>query len=108
MKSFKSFHDVMAHGIPKDKPKISLGGRQFNEFYLGVGRTRTVSPYDKDEPPGVRNVGEVAKDEQRPTDPNMSRPLSQKLDLLLRLGLSDEEELQKYRRALRHRCPQRA
>ena len=98
----------MAHGIPKDKPKISLGGRQFNEFYLGVGRTRTVSPYDKDEPPGVRNVGEVAKDEQRPTDPNMSRPLSQKLDLLLRLGLSDEEELQKYRRALRHRCPQRA
>jgi hypothetical protein len=60
-----------------------------------------VSPYDKDEPPGVRNVGEVAKDEDRPTDPNKSRPLSQKLDLLLRLGLSDEEELQKYRRALR-------
>jgi len=100
-KSLQSFRDVMAHGIPKDKPKISLGGKQFNEFYLGVGRTRTVSPYDKDEPPGVRNVGEVAKDEDRPTDPNKSRPLSQKLDLLLRLGLSDEEELQKYRRALR-------
>ena len=102
-KSSKSFHDVMAHGIPKDKPKISLGGRprQFNEFYLGVGRTRTVSPYDRDEPPGTRNIGEIAKDEDRPTDPNKSRPLSQKLDLLLRLGLSDEEELQKYRRALR-------
>jgi hypothetical protein len=91
----------MSHGIPKDKPKISLGGKQFNEFYLGVGRTRTVSPYDRDEPPGVRNVGEVAKDEDRPEDPNRSRPLSQKLDLLLRLGLSDGEELQKYRRALR-------
>ena len=100
-KSLQAFRNVMSHGIPKDKPKISLGGRQFNEFYLGVGRTRTVSPYDKDEPPGVRNVGEVAKDEDRPTDPNKSRPLSQKLDLLLRLGLSDEEELQKYRRALR-------
>ena len=100
-KSLQSFRDVMAHGIPKDKPKISLGGKQFNEFYLGVGRARTVSPYDKDEPPGVRNVGEVAKDEDRPTDPNRSRPLSQKLDLLLRLGLSDGEELQKYRRALR-------
>ena len=100
-KSLQSFRDVMAHGIPKDKPKISLGGKQFNEFYLGVGRARTVSPYDKDEPPGVRNVGEVAKDEDRPTDPNMSRPLSQKLDLLLRLGLSDQSDLQKYRRALR-------
>ena len=100
-KSLQAFRNVMAHGIPKDKPKISLGGRQFNEFYLGVGRSRTVSPYDKDEPPGVRNVGEVAKDEDRPEDPNRSRPLSQKLDLLLRLGLSDQEELQKYRRALR-------
>jgi hypothetical protein len=100
-KSLQSFRSVMSHGIPKDKPKISLGGRQFNEFYLGIGRTRTVSPYDRDEPPGVRNVGEVAKDENRPTDPNRSRPLSQKLDLLLRLGLSDQEELQKYRSALR-------
>jgi hypothetical protein len=99
--SSKGFHDVMAHGIPKDKPKISLGGRQFNEFYIGVGRTRTVSPYDKDEPPGTRNIGEVAKDEDRPTDPNRARPLSQKLDLLLRLGLSDQAELQKYRSALR-------
>ena len=100
-KSLQAFRSVMSHGIPKDKPKISLGGKQFNEFYLGVGRARTVSPYDKDEPPGVRNVGEVAKDEDRPEDPNRSRPLSQKLDLLLRLGLSDQEELQKYRRALR-------
>ena len=99
--SAKSFHDVMSHGIPKDKPKISLGGRQFNEFYLGVGRTRTVSPYDKDEPPGTRNIGEVSKDEDRPEDPNMSRPLSQKLDVLLRLGLSSTDDLQKYRRALR-------
>lgn len=100
-KSLQSFRNVMSHGIPKDKPKISLGGKQFNEFYLGVGRARTVSPYDKDEPPGTRNIGEVAKDEDRPEDPNRSRPLSQKLDLLLRLGLSDGEELQKYRRALR-------
>lgn len=100
-KSLQAFRNVMSHGIPKDKPKISLGGRQFNEFYLGVGRARTVSPYDRDEPPGTRNIGEIAKDEDRPTDPNKSRPLSQKLDLLLRLGLSDQEELQKYRRALR-------
>jgi len=100
-KSLQSFRSVMSHGIPKDKPKISLGGRQFNEFYLGVGRARTVSPYDRDEPPGTRNIGEIAKDEDRPEDPNRSRPLSQKLDLLLRLGLSDGEELQKYRRALR-------
>ena len=100
-KSLQAFRNVMSHGIPKDKPKISLGGRQFNEFYLGVGRARTVSPYDRDEPPGTRNIGEIAKDEDRPTDPNKSRPLSQKLDLLLRLGLSDGEELQKYRRALR-------
>jgi hypothetical protein len=100
-KSLQAFRNVMSHGIPKDKPKISLGGRQFNEFYLGVGRARTVSPYDRDEPPGTRNIGEIAKDEQRPTDPNQARPLSQKLDLLLRLGLSDQEELQKYRRALR-------
>ena len=99
--SVKSFHDVMAHGIPKDKPKISLGGKQFNEFYIGIGRSRSVSPYDKDEPPGTRNIGEIAKDEDRPTDPNKSRPLSQKLDLLLRLGLSDQGELQKYRSALR-------
>jgi len=100
-KSLNSFRSVMSHGIPKDKPKISLGGKQFNEFYLGVGRARTVSPYDRDEPPGTRNIGEIAKDENRPTDPNQARPLSQKLDLLLRLGLSDQEELQKYRRALR-------
>ena len=99
--SAKSFHNVMAHGIPKDKPKISLGGKSFREFYTAGGNTRAVSPYDKDEPPGIRNIGEVAKDEDRPTDPNQSRPLSQKMDLLLRLGLVDQEELQKYRRALR-------
>lgn len=100
-KSLASFKDVMAHGVKHDKKKISLGGKQFKEFYLGVGRSRTVSAYDNDEPPGTRRVAEAAKDEDRPEDPNRSRPLSQKLDLLLRLGLADTEDLQKYRRALR-------
>ena len=100
-KSLSSFKNVLAHGIEKQKKKISLGGKNFKEFYLGVGRSRTVSAYDNDEPPGVRRVAEAAKDEDRPENPNRSRPLSQKLDLLLRLGLSDAEDLQKYRRALR-------
>ena len=99
--SLAKFRDVLAHGVKHEKKKISLGGKQFKEFYLGVGRTRTTGPFDYDEPPGTRRIAEVAKDEDRPTDPNKSRPLSQKLDLLLRLGLSDQEELQKYRRALR-------
>ena len=100
-KSLASFKDVMAHGVKHEKKKISLGGKQFKEFYMGVGRTRTISPYDGDEPPGTRRVAEAAKDEDRPEDPNRSRPLSQKLDLLLRLGLADTDDLQKYRRALR-------
>ena len=100
-KSLASFKDVMAHGVKHEKKKISLGGNQFKEFYMGVGRTRTISPYDGDEPPGTRRVAEAAKDEDRPEDPNRSRPLSQKLDLLLRLGLADTDDLQKYRRALR-------
>jgi hypothetical protein len=99
--SLAKFRDVLAHGVKHEKKKISLGGKQFKEFYLGVGRTRTTGPFDYDEPPGTRRIAEVAKDEDRPTDPNKARPLSQKLDLLLRLGLSDQEELQKYRRALR-------
>ena len=100
-KSLAAFKDVMAHGVKKEKKKISLGGKQFKEFYMGVGRTRTISPYDGDEAPGTRRVAEAAKDEDRPEDPNRSRPLSQKLDLLLRLGLADTDDLQKYRRALR-------
>jgi len=100
-RSLASFKNVMAHGAKPEKKKISLGGKKFNEFYLGVGRSRTVSAYDNDEPPGNRRIAEVAKDEDRPEDPNKSRPLSQKLDLLLRLGLADTDELQKYRRALR-------
>jgi len=100
-KSLASFKDVMAHGVKHEKKKISLGGKQFKEFYMGVGRTRTISPYDGDEAPGTRRVAEAAKDEDRPEDPNRSRPLSQKLDLLLRLGLADTDDLQKYRRALR-------
>ena len=99
--SLAKFKDVMAHGVKHEKKKISLGGRQFKEFYLGVGRSRTVSAYDNDEPPGTRRVAEGAKDEDRPEDPNKSRPLSQKMDLLLRLGLVDTDELQKFRRALR-------
>jgi hypothetical protein len=100
-KSLSSFKNVLAHGIEKQKKKISLGGKNFKEFYMGVGRSRTVSAYDNDEPPGVRRVAEAAKDEDRPSDPNRSRPLSQKLDLLLRLGVADTDDLQKYRRALR-------
>ena len=100
--SMKNFKDILAHGLPKEqKKKISLGGKKISEFYLGVGRNRTASPYDGDEPPGTRRVAEAAKDEDRPEDPNRSRPLSQKLDLLLRLGIADSGDLQKYRRALR-------
>jgi len=99
--SLAKFRDVLAHGVKHQKKGISLGGKKFNEFYLGVGRSRTVSAYDNDEPPGTRRIAEVAKDEDRPEDPNRSRPLSQKMDLLMRLGLVDSDELQKYRRALR-------
>ena len=103
-KSLASFKNVMAHGAKPEKKKISLGGRQFKEFYLGVGRTRTMSPGDHDEPPGVRRVAEASTggvDPDANDDPNKSRKANQKLDLLLRLGLADGSELQKYRRALR-------
>jgi hypothetical protein len=102
--SMKNFKDILANGLPKEsKKKISLGGKPVKEFYMGTGRNRTIAPYpqDSDEPPGTRRVAEAAKDEERPEDPNRSRPLRQKLDLLLRLGLADNDELQKYRRALR-------
>jgi hypothetical protein len=105
--SMKNFKDILAHGLPKEtKKKISLGGKQFKEFYLGVGRTRTIAPYpqDSDEPPGTRRVAEASTggvDPDENDDPNKSRKTNQKLDLLLRLGLADGSELQKYRRALR-------
>ena len=104
-KSLKGFKEVMLHGAPKEVGrKVSLGGKQFKEFYMGVGRARTVSPYDKDEPPGTRNIGEASTggvDPDANDNPNKPRKANPKLDLLLRLGLSDPEELQKYRRALR-------
>lgn len=103
--SLKSFKEVLLHGAPKEMGrKVSLGGRSFKEFYMGVGRTRTVSPYDRDEPPGTRNIGEASTggvDPDENDNPNKPRKANPKLDLLLRLGLADGEELQKYRRALR-------
>ena len=103
--SMKNFKGILAHGLPKEqKKKISLGGKKISEFYLGVGRNRTVSPYDGDEPPGTRRVAEASTggvDPDENDDPNKSRKTNQKLDLLLRLGLADGSELQKYRRALR-------
>lgn len=103
-KSLASFKNVMAHGAKPEKKKISLGGKTFKEFYLGVGRSRTTSAYGNDEPPGVRRVAEASTggvDPDANDDPNKSRKTNQKLDLLLRLGLADGSELQKYRRALR-------
>jgi hypothetical protein len=104
-KSLSSFKDVLAHGVKKEKKGVSLGGKSFREFYTGVGRTRTVSPYDGDEPPGTRRVAEARSvggvEPDANDDPNVSRKPNPKLDLLLRLGLADTDELQKYRRALR-------
>ena len=104
-KSLAGFKEVLLHGAPKEMGrKVSLGGRSFKEFYMGVGRTRTVSPYDRDEPPGTRNIGEASTggvDPDENDNPNKPRKANPKLDLLLRLGLADGEELQKYRRALR-------
>jgi len=106
-KSLAKFKDILAHGLPKEtKQKISLGGKQFKEFYMGAGRTRTIAPYPQhsDEPPGTRRVAEASTggvDPDANDDPNKSRKTNQKLDLLLRLGLADGSELQKYRRALR-------
>jgi RNA polymerase sigma factor (sigma-70 family) len=114
-KSLAGFKEAMLHGAPKEMGrKVSLGGKQFHEFYMGVGRTRTVAPYpqDSDEPPGTRRIAErkmkiteassaggVERDAN--DNPNKPRKTNPKLDLLLRLGLADGEELQKYRRALR-------
>jgi len=104
-KSLSSFKNVLAHGVKQEKKKISLGGKSFKEFYLGVGRSRTVSAYDNDEPPGTRRVAEAKSvggvEPDANDDPNVSRKPNPKLDLLLRLGLADTDELQKYRRALR-------
>lgn len=114
-KSLAGFKEAMLHGAPKEMGrKVSLGGKQFHEFYMGVGRTRTIAPYpqDSDEPPGTRRIAErkmkiteassaggVERDAN--DNPNKPRKTNPKLDLLLRLGLADGEELQKYRRALR-------
>lgn len=105
-KSAASFRSVLAHGLKRETgKKISLGGKPFKEFYLGVGRSRTVSAYDNDEPPGTRRVAEAKSvggvDPDANDDPNVPRKPNPKLDLLLRLGLADTDELQKYRRALR-------
>jgi len=106
-KSLKAFREVLLHGAPKEVgKKVSLGGRSFKEFYMGVGRTRTIAPYpqDSDEPPGTRRIAEASVggvDKDANDDPNKPRKTNAKLDLLLRLGLADGEELQKYRRALR-------
>jgi RNA polymerase sigma factor (sigma-70 family) len=107
--SLKGFREVMLHGAPKEsKRKVSLGGKQFKEFYSGAfGRNRTVAPYpqDSDEPPGTRRIAEASSaggvDSDANDNPNKPRKTNPKLDLLLRLGLADNEELQKYRRALR-------
>ena len=113
-KSLAGFKEAMLHGAPKEMGrKVSLGGKQFHEFYMGVGRTRTVAPYpqDSDEPPGTRRIAERKMkiteastggvDPDANDNPNKPRKTNPKLDLLLRLGLADGEELQKYRRALR-------
>jgi RNA polymerase sigma factor (sigma-70 family) len=106
--SLKSFREVMLHGAPKEMGrKVSLGGRSFKEFYMGsFGRNRTIAPYpqDSDEPPGTRRIAEASTggvDPDANDNPNKPRKTNPKLDLLLRLGLADGEELQKYRRALR-------
>jgi hypothetical protein len=106
-KSLAGFKDAMLHGAPKEMGrKVSLGGRSFKEFYMGTGRNRTVAPYpqDSDEPPGTRRIAEASTggvDPDANDNPNKPRKANPKLDLLLRLGLADGEELQKYRRALR-------
>lgn len=107
-KSLAGFKEAMLHGAPKEMGrKVSLGGRSFKEFYMGsFGRNRTIAPYpqDSDEPPGTRRIAEASTggvDPDTNDNPNKPRKANPKLDLLLRLGLADGEELQKYRRALR-------
>ena len=98
-KSLTAFRSVLSHGIPKDKPKISLGGKKLDEVSFNA---RNWNPNDSDAPPGITQANEkkkLAKEDSE--DPNRSRRLNQKMDVLLRLGLVDTTELQGYRRALR-------
>ena len=141
-KSLTAFRNVLSHGIPKDKPKISLGGRKLDEVTFNA---RNWNPNDPDAPPGITQANEKmdwAKDsaavkaskdpkfvskmidkwgqrggawlnhpalsskkksvvKEDSEDPNQSKRLNQKMDVLLRLGLVDTTELQGYRRALR-------
>jgi hypothetical protein len=141
-KSLTAFRNVLSHGIPKDKPKISLGGRKLDEVSFNA---RNWNPNDPDAPPGVTQANEkmdwtkdsaavkASKDpkfvnkmihkwgerggawlnhpaltskkktnvKEDLEDPNQSKRLNQKMDVLLRLGLVDTTELQGYRRALR-------
>jgi len=141
-KSLTAFKNVLAHGIPKDKPKISLGGRKLDEVTFNA---RNWNPNDPDAPPGMTQANEkmdwtkdsaavkASKDpkfvnkmirkwgerggawlnhpalaskkkttvKEDSEDPNQSKRLNQKMDVLLRLGLVDTTELQGYRRALR-------
>jgi len=141
-KSLQAFKNVLAHGIPKDKPKISLGGRKLDEVTFNA---RNWNPNDPDAPPGITQANEkmdwtkdsaavkASKDpkfvnkminkwgerggawlnhpalaskkkttvKEDSEDPNQSKRLNQKMDVLLRLGLVDTDELQGYRRALR-------
>jgi hypothetical protein len=98
-KSLTAFRNVLSHGIPKDKPKISLGGRKLDEVTFNA---RNWNPNDPDAPPGITQANEkkpaVKEDSE---DPNQAKRLNQKMDVLLRLGLVDTTELQGYRRALR-------
>ena len=99
-KSLSDFRSILSRGLDKSKKsKISLGGRSFREF-------RSYNKYQPDEPPGTRLVGEAKSsvggvDPDANDDPNVPRKVDPKLDLLMRLGLVDTDELQKYRRALR-------
>jgi hypothetical protein len=99
-KSLTAFRGVLSHGIPKDKPKISLGGRKLDEVSFNA---RNWNPNDSDAPPGITQANEKKKPsvKEDSEDPNQSRRLNQKMDVLLRLGLVDTTELQGYRRALR-------
>jgi len=99
-KSLSDFRSILSRGLDKSKnSKISLGGRSFREF-------RAYNKYQPDEPPGTRLVGEAKSsvggvDPDENDDPNVPRKVDPRLDLLMRLGLVDTDELQKYRRALR-------
>jgi hypothetical protein len=99
-KSLTAFRSVLSHGIPKDKPKISLGGRKLDEVTFNA---RNWNPNDPDAPPGMTQANEKKKPsvKEDSEDPNQSKRLNQKMDVLLRLGLVDTTELQGYRRALR-------